>query len=124
MLFIILTGSALRREREHGTVEHLLLMPGRAAVIMPAKVVRRAGRVAGGRAVTHLSDPRVRKMASSREVSCDLRAFAAASISEASSHSRLCPRYCGPAIVHLLFPFDLHQLEGMTMAAFSNTVGG
>ena len=30
MLSIILTGAALIREREHGTVEHLLVMPARS----------------------------------------------------------------------------------------------
>jgi len=38
MLAIVLTGSALIREREHGTVEHLLVMPVRPAEIMIAKV--------------------------------------------------------------------------------------
>lgn len=35
---IILTGAALIREREHGTLEHLLVMPLRAFEIMIAKV--------------------------------------------------------------------------------------
>ncbi len=38
MLAIILTGAALIREREHGTVEHLLVMPVTPFEIMTAKV--------------------------------------------------------------------------------------
>lgn len=38
MLMIILTGAALLREREHGTIEHLLVMPLRASEIALAKV--------------------------------------------------------------------------------------
>lgn len=38
MLSMILTGAALIREREHGTIEHLLVMPVTAAEIMLAKV--------------------------------------------------------------------------------------
>ncbi|HCI9972024.1 TPA: ABC transporter permease, partial [Salmonella enterica subsp. enterica serovar Infantis] len=38
MLAIVLTGSALIREREHGTVEHLLVMPVTPFEIMMAKV--------------------------------------------------------------------------------------
>lgn len=38
MLSIILTGAALIREREHGTVEHLLVMPVTPGQIMLAKV--------------------------------------------------------------------------------------
>jgi len=38
MLSIILTGAALIREREHGTVEHLLVMPVTPAEIMTSKV--------------------------------------------------------------------------------------
>lgn len=38
MLAIILTGSALIREREHGTVEHLLVMPVQPSEIMVAKI--------------------------------------------------------------------------------------
>ncbi|MBV5295309.1 MAG: ABC transporter permease [Curvibacter lanceolatus] len=38
MLSIILTGAALIREREHGTIEHLLVMPVRPLEIMLAKV--------------------------------------------------------------------------------------
>lgn len=38
MLAIVLTGSALIRERERGTVEHLLVMPVRPAEIMIAKI--------------------------------------------------------------------------------------
>jgi len=39
MLSIILTGAALIREREHGTIEHLLVMPVTPAEIMLAKVL-------------------------------------------------------------------------------------
>lgn len=39
MLSIILTGAALIREREHGTVEHLLVMPVMPGEIMLAKVL-------------------------------------------------------------------------------------
>jgi ABC-2 type transport system permease protein len=38
MLTIVLTGAALIPEREHGTVEHLLVMPVRSAEIMIAKI--------------------------------------------------------------------------------------
>ena len=38
MLSIILTGAALIREREHGTVEHLLVMPVTALEIMLSKI--------------------------------------------------------------------------------------
>ncbi len=38
LLGILLTGAALIREREHGTIEHLLVMPLGAAEIMLAKV--------------------------------------------------------------------------------------
>lgn len=38
MLSIILTGAALIREREHGTIEHLLVMPVTSTEIMLAKV--------------------------------------------------------------------------------------
>ena len=38
MLAIILTGAALIREREHGTIQHLLVMPVTPAEIMLAKV--------------------------------------------------------------------------------------
>jgi ABC-2 type transport system permease protein len=38
MLVIILTGAALLREREHGTIEHLLVMPVNAVEIALAKV--------------------------------------------------------------------------------------
>jgi len=38
MLAVVLTGAALIREREHGTVEHLLVMPVRPAEIMLAKI--------------------------------------------------------------------------------------
>jgi ABC-2 type transport system permease protein len=38
MLAIILTGAALIREREHGTVEHLLVMPVTAVEIMLSKI--------------------------------------------------------------------------------------
>ena len=39
MLSIILAGAALIREREHGTVEHLMVMPVRPAEIMAAKIL-------------------------------------------------------------------------------------
>lgn len=38
MLSLILTGAALIREKEHGTVEHLLVMPVTAAEIMISKI--------------------------------------------------------------------------------------
>lgn len=38
MLAILLTGAALIREREHGTIEHLLVMPLRPVEIMLAKI--------------------------------------------------------------------------------------
>ena len=38
MLSIILTGAALIREREHGTIEHLLVMPVTPLEIMLAKI--------------------------------------------------------------------------------------
>ena len=38
MLSIILTGAALIREREHGTIEHLLVMPVTPSEIMLAKI--------------------------------------------------------------------------------------
>ena len=38
MLAIVLTGSALIREREHGTIEHLLVMPVTPFEIMMAKI--------------------------------------------------------------------------------------
>lgn len=38
MLSLILTGAALIREREHGTIEHLLVMPVTPAQIMSSKV--------------------------------------------------------------------------------------
>lgn len=38
MLSIVLTGAALIREREHGTIEHLLVMPVTAFEIMASKV--------------------------------------------------------------------------------------
>lgn len=38
MLSIVLTGAALIREREHGTIEHLLVMPVKPAEIMLSKV--------------------------------------------------------------------------------------
>ncbi|WP_425429126.1 ABC transporter permease [Azospirillum thermophilum] len=39
MLAVLLAGAALIREREHGTLEHLLVMPVRPAEIMTAKVL-------------------------------------------------------------------------------------
>ena len=47
MLSIILTGAALIREREHGTVEHLLVMPVTPFEIMAGKVWAMALVVAG-----------------------------------------------------------------------------
>ncbi len=38
MLTVVLTGAALIREREHGTIEHLLVMPVTPAEIMIAKI--------------------------------------------------------------------------------------
>lgn len=38
MLAILLTGAAVMREREHGTLEHLLVMPVRGSEIMLAKI--------------------------------------------------------------------------------------
>jgi len=38
LMGVVLAGSALLREREHGTVEHLLVMPVRPAEIMMAKI--------------------------------------------------------------------------------------
>ncbi|WP_316207716.1 ABC transporter permease, partial [Bradyrhizobium sp. SZCCHNR3042] len=38
MLSIVLTGAALIREREHGTIEHLLVMPVTAIEIMMSKI--------------------------------------------------------------------------------------
>jgi ABC-2 type transport system permease protein len=38
MLSMVLTGAALIREREHGTIEHLLVMPITALEIMTSKV--------------------------------------------------------------------------------------
>ena len=42
MLSIVLTGAALIREREHGTIEHLLVMPVTPAEIMISKVLSMA----------------------------------------------------------------------------------
>jgi ABC-2 type transport system permease protein len=42
MLSIVLTGAALIREREHGTLEHLLVMPVTPFEIMSAKVLAMA----------------------------------------------------------------------------------
>jgi len=47
MLAILLTGAALMREREHGTLEHLLVMPVRPVEIMLAKVIANGGVIAG-----------------------------------------------------------------------------
>ncbi|MDX6750458.1 ABC transporter permease [Geminicoccaceae bacterium 1502E] len=38
ILAIVLVGAAVMREREHGTIEHLLVMPLRASEIMAAKI--------------------------------------------------------------------------------------
>ncbi|MCW0233106.1 MAG: ABC transporter permease [Ferrovibrio sp.] len=43
MLAILLTGAAVMREREHGTLEHLLVMPVRASEIMLAKIIANGG---------------------------------------------------------------------------------
>ncbi|WP_298725060.1 ABC transporter permease [uncultured Ferrovibrio sp.] len=43
MLGILLAGAALIRERERGTLEHLLVMPVRAAEIMLAKILANGG---------------------------------------------------------------------------------
>jgi ABC-2 type transport system permease protein len=43
MLAILLTGAALMREREHGTLEHLLVMPVQAVEIMLAKILANGG---------------------------------------------------------------------------------
>lgn len=43
MLAILLSGAALMREREHGTLEHLLVMPVRAVEIMLAKILANGG---------------------------------------------------------------------------------
>ncbi len=52
MLAIVLTGSALIREREHGTIEHLLVMPVTPFEIMLAKyLVDGSGGAGGVRAV-------------------------------------------------------------------------
>ncbi len=54
MLAIVLTGAALIREREHGTVEHLLVMPVSPAEIMISKVWSMGGVVllASGLSIT------------------------------------------------------------------------
>lgn len=56
MLSIILSGAALIREREHGTVEHLLVMPVSAAEIMTSKVLSMGGvvLVAAGLSLTFM----------------------------------------------------------------------
>lgn len=50
MLSLILTGAALIREKEHGTVEHLLVMPVTAAEIMISKIWSMGGVVLAGSA--------------------------------------------------------------------------
>ena len=50
MLSLILTGSALIREKEHGTVEHLLAMPVTAPEIMLSKIWSMGGVVLLGSA--------------------------------------------------------------------------
>lgn len=47
MLAILLTGAALMREREHGTLEHLLVMPVHAAEIMLAKIIANSAVILG-----------------------------------------------------------------------------
>ena len=56
MLSIILSGAALIREREHGTVEHLLVMPVSTAEIMTGKVLSMGGvvLVAAGLSLTFM----------------------------------------------------------------------
>lgn len=48
MLSIVLTGAALIREREHGTIEHLLVMPVTPFEIMSAKILAMAAVVLVG----------------------------------------------------------------------------
>jgi ABC-2 type transport system permease protein len=43
MLAILLTGAAVMREREHGTLEHLLVMPVQAGEIMLSKIIANGG---------------------------------------------------------------------------------
>lgn len=47
MLAVLLAGAALIREREHGTLEHLLVMPVRPAEIMAAKVLANGAVILG-----------------------------------------------------------------------------
>ena len=47
MLAVLLAGAALIREREHGTLEHLLVMPVRPAEIMTAKVLANGAVILG-----------------------------------------------------------------------------
>ena len=68
MLSIILTGAALIREREHGTIEHLLVMPVTPTEIMVAKVwsVDGAGRTGVGRAIVDVHRARAAASADRR----------------------------------------------------------
>ncbi|HEY6023576.1 MAG TPA: ABC transporter permease [Pseudolabrys sp.] len=52
LLSIVLTGAALIREREHGTIEHLLVMPVRPLEIMAGKIWAMALVVAGATAAS------------------------------------------------------------------------
>ncbi|MDP3340440.1 ABC transporter permease [Frigidibacter sp.] len=52
MLSIILSGAALIRERDHGTLEHLLVMPVTAAEIMTSKVLSMGGVVLAAAALS------------------------------------------------------------------------
>lgn len=54
LLGIVLTGAALIRERERGTVEHLLVMPLSAAEIMLAKIWANAGVILTGASLAFL----------------------------------------------------------------------
>lgn len=47
VLSIILVGAAVIREREHGTIEHLLVMPVRASEIAMAKILTNGGAILG-----------------------------------------------------------------------------
>ena len=55
ILSIILTGAALIREREHGTIEHLLVMPVTPLEIMLAKIFANGAVIVGGVAALPLA---------------------------------------------------------------------
>ena len=59
-LSILLTGAALIREREHGTIEHLLVMPVTPLEIMLAKILAN-GAVIVGASMLSLSTGRARR---------------------------------------------------------------